>query len=104
MLSVLLPMLLVAPFHHHADPVREDEPCESCSQHKPHPGHLTAQICTDECLVCRILYQQYTPSAVLTFHILLSEQTVDSGRFPDDIPICFTQPSSPRAPPVSFCS
>ena len=102
MLSVLLPMLLVAPFHHHADPVREDDPCESCSQHKPHPGHLTAQICTDECLVCRILYQQYTTSAVLTFHILSSEQTVDSGRFPDDIPICFTQPSSPRAPQMAF--
>ena len=103
MLSVLLPMLLVAPYHHHSDPVQEDVPCESCSQHKPHPGHLTAQICTDECLVCRILYQQYAPSADLAVSILSLERTVDSDRLTEDIPICFIHHSSPRAPPVSFC-
>ena len=103
LLSVILPMLLLAPFHRHAEVPRDDLQCESCSQHLPHPGHLTSRSCTDECLICRLLCQQFSPSDNFVESVLTPERTPDSGFCSDDVPNCFTRHSSPRAPPVSFC-
>ncbi len=103
MLSVILPMVLIAPFHHHREQVPEDIQCESCSQHKPHCGHLTTQTSTDECLICRLLAQQFSPAETQSTCAPEQAGAIDTGCNCPDIPDCFTHHSSPRAPPVSFC-
>lgn len=103
MLSVALPMVFVAPFHHHEYESREDIRCDACTQHEPHPGHLTPKSGSDECLVCQLLAQQFYPPAGLDVNLFSSELTMDFGRFSDSVVSFFTHHSSPRAPPASFC-
>ncbi|MBP5636618.1 MAG: hypothetical protein J6X25_03765 [Bacteroidales bacterium] len=79
MLSEILPMVLIAPFHHHQEPVREDIQCESCSQHKPHSGHLTTQSSTDECLICRLLAQQFSPAETPAASAPVHARRIDTG-------------------------
>jgi hypothetical protein len=103
MLSVMLPMVFLAPFHHHDEPAQDDIPCESCTRHQPHAGHLSAQTGTDECLICRLLCQQFFPPVTPAFIAPSSVRLVNTGCFSDDIPLRFNHPFSTRAPPVSFC-
>ena len=51
LLSVILPVVFLAPFHHHHRDALEDIHCEACSQHIPHQGHLTPGTGTDDCLI-----------------------------------------------------
>ena len=102
LLSVILPVVFLAPFHHHHQDSLEDIRCEACTQHIPHQGHLTPGTGTDDCLVCQLLSQQYIPSIGLAVNWLSSEMATVIGRISDDVTLCFTHLSSPRAPPVSF--
>jgi hypothetical protein len=103
LLSVILPMVFVAPFHHHDLGQEEDVFCADCSQHLPHHGHLSAGTATGECLVCQLLFQQFMPAerAVIRSYPANSEAYVLP--IPEDVVFLSFQPLSPRAPPVSFC-
>ena len=103
MLSVLLPVVFVAPFHHHHDePSSTEISCEACAHHLPHPGHLSGMSDTDECLVCQFLAEQYIPSSSLVVDLVASDLVTLACCLPDAIiPSPVHLPSS-RAPPVSF--
>ena len=103
LLSVVLPMVFLAPFHHHGPEQREDVFCEDCSQHLPNHGHLSAGSATGECLVCQLLFQQYVPSECTVFRSYLTETEAEVLPIPEDVVFLSFQLSSPRAPPVSFC-
>ena len=64
---------------------------------------LSAQTGTDECLICRLLCQQFFPPVTPAFIAPSSVRLVNTGCFSDDIPLRFNHPFSTRAPPVSFC-
>ena len=102
LLSVILPVVFLAPFHHHHRDALEDIHCEACSQHIPHQGHLTPGTGTNDCLVCQLLSQQYVPAPGLAVNLHSSDYAAVIGDFSDDVILCFTHLSSPRAPPVSF--
>lgn len=103
LLSVILPAVLVAPFHHHARLYPDDNQCDACDQHLPHQGHLASASGTDVCLICKILGQPYVPaSETVEFpFVTLSESISDYGK--SFIPAIFVFSSFPRAPPISFC-
>ena len=103
LLSVVLPMVFIAPFHHHDLGQQEDVFCADCSQHLPHHGHLSAGTATGECLVCQLLVQQFVPSENTVVQAYPAEQEAYVLPIPEDVIVLSFQPSSPRAPPVSFC-
>lgn len=103
LLSVVLPMVFIAPFHHHDTGRPEDVFCEDCSQHLPHHGHLSAGTATGECLVCQLLFQQFVPTESTVVRSFLTESKAYALPIPEDVVYLSFQPSSPRAPPVSFC-
>ena len=103
LLSVVLPMVFLAPFHHHELEQREEVFCEDCSQHLPHHGHLSAGSATGECLVCQLLFQQFVPAESTVIRSYLSDsETYVLSAYDEAVFLPF-QPASPRAPPVSFC-
>lgn len=103
LLSVVLPITLVLPFHHHEIEEVALEPCELCATHQSHPGHLVAANPMDNCLVCQFLGVTYLP-----------EETADAPAKPHVVSAFFAGPAasvasvsllnlSTRAPPFSFC-
>ena len=103
LLSVVLPMVFLAPFHHHELEQREEVFCEDCSQHLPHHGHLSAGSATGECLVCQLLFQQFVPAESTVIRSFLSDSETYVLPAHDEAVLLPFQPASPRAPPVSFC-
>ena len=103
LLSVVLPVVFLAPFHHHDEPLPADISCEECAHHQSHPGHLSEGHGTDECLVCQFLAQQFTPSAGPAVLFLSSGIIAFVCDRSDDVLLPLNHHSSPRAPPVSFC-
>ena len=103
LLSVIVPMLVLAPYHHHPRQHTDIPDCDACHEHKPHSGHLTSQISLPECLVCQLLGVQFIPQTVPQFSLLCTILetlfTTDSSSCPDS----YFSVQSPRAPPVSFC-
>ena len=71
--------------------------------HLPHHGHLSAGTATGECLVCQLLAQQFVPSENTAVQAYPAEQEAYVLPIPEDVIVLSFQPSSPRAPPVSFC-
>lgn len=101
LLTVILPAVLLAPFHHHASRVPESLTCDSCLEHHHH-GHLGTPSGTDDCLICQLLGQQYFPAeGICVCCVSAAAQPLASVA-----PLSFNAPvfrlSSPRAPPVSF--
>ena len=103
LLSVILPIVLLAPFHHHDQPNKAEISCEACSQHQPHQGHLSSNSGTDDCLICQLLGQQYFPSEGITVLSAAKVARPDAGYVSADVASFVHNLSSPRAPPVSFC-
>ncbi|MBO7509694.1 MAG: hypothetical protein J6T35_00780, partial [Bacteroidales bacterium] len=62
LLSIILSMVLLAPFHHHDDPPPQQISCDDCAHHRPHPGHLSVKPCADECPICQLLALVYEPT------------------------------------------
>lgn len=103
LLSVVLPMTLVLPFHHHETEEPGLEPCELCATHQSHPGHLVSATPMDNCLICQFLGVTYLP-----------EESVNGPSNPDVFSSFLSGPTasvpsvsllnlSSRAPPFSFC-
>lgn len=103
LLSLVLPMTLVLPFHHHETVESALEPCELCATHQSHPGHLVSASPMDNCLICQFLGISYLP-----------EESVDAPAKPDvfstfpagpaaSVPSVSLLNLSARAPPSSFC-
>lgn len=103
LLSVVLPMTLVLPFHHHEAEESAANLCERCVNHQPHPGHLESASHLDDCLICHLLGVSY-----------LGEESVGSPSNPsccvrlvagESASVRFVQVQllSSRAPPCSFC-
>ena len=103
LLSVVLQMTLVLPFHHHGHPDLEELSCELCEHHEPHPAHLSSSAQPDNCLICQFLGVNYLPEAPavapavtgkgLALHRVLSKEVLS---------VQLTLLST-RAPPRSFC-
>ena len=55
LLAIILPIIFLAPFHHHEEPLASDISCDACAHHQPHPGHLSEQPGTHDCLICQLL-------------------------------------------------
>ena len=103
LLSVLLPMAIVLPFHHHETEEVASDSCEFCAEHRPHPGHLSAANCLDECLLCQFLAAAYLPAAAAE---TLSRPCRDADfvALPPAAAHSLTLSSlAIRAPPFSFC-
>ena len=104
LLSVVLPVVILAPYHRHDKPFTTEISCQECSHHQSHPGHLSEQTGTDNCLVCQLLAQQYMPSADPAVRLLSSEFVTLASDYSGDVIVSLIHHSSPRAPPASFCS
>jgi len=103
LLSVVLPMALVLPFHHHEADESALDSCEFCTHHLPHQGHLASNSQMDNCLICQLLGVTYLP-----------EESVDAPCKPhvceafvqgpaSSVHSVLLQSLSTRAPPSSFC-
>ena len=103
LLSIVLSIVFLAPFHHHDEPLLQEISCDDCAHHQPHQGHLTEQPGTDECLICQLLAQVYVPTAGPVANLLSSDCVTLVNGISGSVILSFTPQSSPRAPPVSFC-
>ena len=103
LLSIVLSIVFLAPFHHHDEPLAQEISCDDCTHHQPHPGHLSEKPGTDECLICQLLAQVYVPTVGPVVNLLSSDCVTIENNFSGDVILRFTPQSSPRAPPVSFC-
>ena len=103
LLSIVLSIVFLAPFHHHDEPLAQDISCDDCTHHQPHPGHLSEKAGTDECLICQLLAQVYVPTAGPVVNHLSPDCITMVSNDSGDVILSFTPQSSPRAPPVSFC-
>lgn len=67
LLSVILPVLLLAPFHrHHRSPAAAA--CQECIAHQHHSGHIGTDGGLQECLICQLLGEAFLPAAGLTLN------------------------------------
>lgn len=103
LLSVVLPITLVLPFHHHEAEQSTADSCELCMNHQPHPGHLESASHLDDCLICHLLGVSYlreesvgTPSKPSCSVRLVAGE-------PGPVICVQGQSLSSRAPPFSFC-
>ena len=103
LLSIVLSIVFLIPFHHHNETLQQEIACEDCSHQQPHPGHLSENPGTDDCLICQLLAQLYMPTVGPVVNLLSSDRITIVNDFTGDIILSFTPQSSPRAPPVSFC-
>ena len=103
LLAVILPLVFLAPYHHHAHEAAETDPCEACLHHRPHAAHLSSDSSLPDCLICQFLSVQFTPgnqSVVRLFRQVVGNVFTE----PVSASACLFTPSIPaRAPPVSFC-
>lgn len=103
LLSVVLPMTLVLPFHHHETEESAADSCELCANHQPHSGHLESASHLDNCLICQLLGISYLreesagapskPGCAVRFSV----------REPASVICIQVRSLSPRSPPYSFC-
>ena len=103
LLSVVLPMTLVLPFHHHEAGEASLSSCDECTNHQPHPGHMGSSDPGDHCLVCQFLSVTFLP-----------EESAEAPARPEcgretgsvlavAVLSAQVQTLSTRAPPFSFC-
>ncbi|MBQ6911518.1 MAG: hypothetical protein IJQ35_05050 [Bacteroidales bacterium] len=102
LLSVILPIFLFAPFHHHhqADTALS---CHDCVADQHHSGHITDGGTLSECLVCHFMGLACLPVpsqhvSSFTLHLQDCEQYISPARV-DATP----RHNASRAPPVSSC-
>ncbi len=103
LLSAVLPITLVLPFHHHDADESATPLCELCTSHQPHPGHLESASHLGDCLICQLLGATYlieesvgAPSKPNCSVRLAAGELVSAS--------CYqVQSLSTRAPPYSFC-
>ena len=79
LLAIILPIIFLAPFHHHDEPLSPDISCDACAHHEPHPGHLSENPGTHDCLICQLLGQQYVPSVGPAIDRLSSALATEMG-------------------------
>ena len=103
LLSIVLSIVFLMPFHHHDEPRPQEVSCDDCAHHQPHPGHLSEKPGTDECLVCQLLAQVYVPTVGTVVDLLSPDGITIVSDFSGDVILSFPNQYSPRAPPVSFC-
>ena len=103
LLSVILPMTLVLPFHHHETEESSALSCDLCTRHQPHSGHLTAEGHLDNCLVCQFLGISYLPEESVAAPSVPVSHADLAGGAAESAPSVQLQLHSPRAPPFSFC-
>jgi len=103
LLSVVLPITLVLPFHHHETEKSATDSCELCANHKPHPGHLESASHLDNCLICQLLGVSYLPgkAAALPFNQENNARYIAGPSV--SVHSVQVQSLSTRAPPYSFC-
>ena len=102
LLAVILPAVLLAPFHRHDSPVKADITCDACQEHLPHQGHLSIPSATDDCLICQLLGQQYFPEEGIRVCCVSATAQSLASAAPLSVNAPVFRLSSPRAPPVSF--
>ena len=103
LLSVVLPMTLVVPFHHHEAEESSLLSCELCEHHQPHAGHLTSAGHLDTCLVCQFLGNCFLPEESISAPAAPVLHDDREGYAPVSVPTVQLQLLSTRAPPVSSC-
>ncbi|MBQ3766056.1 MAG: hypothetical protein II874_04895 [Bacteroidales bacterium] len=103
LLSIVLPIVLIAPFHHHGTEKAIASDCDYCTHQQPHSGHLASSGQLDKCLVCQFLSIPYLPEKSTSVAFVpeakasVSSQPAEAG-FAAPVRLL---PS--RAPPVSVC-
>ena len=102
LLAVLLPAVLLAPFHHHEDAAQSEIRCDACLEHQPHQEHFNTQSGAEVCLICQLLGQPFVPSDCVAVCFAAAQSQTESAFVPAEVPSSFFTLSSPRAPPVSF--
>ena len=103
LLSVVLPMALVLPFHHHDCSEHEEHVCELCEHHLPHPAHLSSDEHADDCLICQFLGISYLPEASAGIPTAQSDISTCCAIPSNDAPSAQVEHLSTRAPPYLFC-
>ena len=103
LLSVVLPMTLVLPFHHHDVPDQEEFSCELCEHHQPHPAHLSSSDHPDNCLICQFLGIGFLPEASAEVVAVIADGSDCRVASSQDAPSVQLELLSTRAPPFSFC-
>jgi len=102
LLSVILPIIVAASFHHHEHIQGVEIDCDACAEHTPHAGHIFAGDVHADCPLCQFLSEHYLTS---TESNKLSGPAVYSEI---ETPVCsahtdsFNLNNTSRAPPVSF--
>lgn len=96
LLSVVLQMTLVLPFHHHEHPYQEELSCELCDeQHESvHP---------DNCPICQFLGVSYLPEASAEAPSATQRCVALHPVKSEEVPSVQLTLHSTRAPPFSFC-
>lgn len=103
LLSVILPTVFLAPFHHHDEHDHTGFSCEECAHNLPHPGHLSDEPDSDDCLICQFLALQYVPAADLVADLFTTDCDAFVSFPAEGLILRSTHHFSPRAPPVPFC-
>ena len=99
LLSVILPVLLLAPFHRHHQATTSAD-CQECVAHQHHSGHIAVDGSLQDCLVCQLLGEAFLPSAGLTANpasLLIQDSGEKDFAQGSSAPIL---QHAPRAPPV----
>ena len=103
LLSIVLPMALVLPFHHHEAEESALDSCEFCSHHLPHQGHLASNSQIDNCLICQLLGVSYLPEESAGAPCKPDVSTAFVQAPVSSVHSVSLQSLSTRAPPFSFC-
>jgi len=103
LLSVVLPMTLVLPFHHHDAEESAADSCEQCTNHQPHSGHMGSSDPGDNCLICQFLGVTFLPEKSADAPVRPECNRETGSVLTASVLSAQVQTLSSRAPPFSFC-
>ena len=65
LLSVFVPMLLLASLHHHGIQTDVENTCVQCEHHQPHDGHMSSQSASlHDCVLCQFTTLTFVAAVV----------------------------------------
>ena len=100
LLSVFVPMLLLASLHVHRDLGLAGNDCVECVNHQPHAGHITdGTVNLHECVLCQLLTFSYLAASAPVSCMLAMPVFVFRLEKPSHLYLRAKGSKSNRAPP-----
>lgn len=103
LLSVFVPMLLLASLHHHGALTDVENTCVQCEHHQPHDGHMSSQsVSLHDCVLCQFTTLPFLRVSDVTVAVVSHVKAVAVVSLSQEVVVGAVSAHAGRAPPYRF--